>query len=191
MAGKLFLITGGSRSGKSEFAEQLVHSLGTSCAYIATAQVLDEEMKQRVAVHQKRRESDFWYNVEAPHDAHLAFDDLADVDSILFDCVTIYLTNFLYCEQNEDDTGTKIAKAKLQFEKLINAARKSGKNVVFVTNELGSGIVPANAMAREFRDVAGYINQFMAQNADKVYLVVCGIAVDLKELQVKIQTRSE
>jgi adenosylcobinamide kinase/adenosylcobinamide-phosphate guanylyltransferase len=178
MSGQLILVTGGSRSGKSLFAERLVRSLGVSCAYIATAEVLDEEMRERVARHRERRQGSFWQNYEAPYDAHELFSALT-TESVLFDCVTIYLSNLLYGRSAAEDKERQLW-SKLRL--LVEVARKSGKNVVLVSNEVGDGIVPDNAMAREFRDLAGQANQFLAAQADAVYLVVAGLPVDIKKL---------
>lgn len=193
MKGKVILVTGGSRSGKSEFAEKLVCSLGPKCAYIATAEILDEEMRVRVHEHRKRRESDFWLNYEAPFCAHEVMEKLPDeVTSILFDCVTMYLTNLIYGKYSTHlDETQKQQKMFATMNLLLAAAKQSGKNVVFVTNELGSGIVPFNEMSREFRDLAGQANQLLAKEADEAYLVVSGIAIDLKKLAVNIADRGE
>ena len=193
MAGKIILVTGGARSGKSEFAEQLVCSFGSKCAYIATAEILDEEMRVRVEQHRSRRNNNFWLNYEAPFQAHDIIRQLPDdIESILFDCITMYLTNLFYGSNGEKLTeNEKRCKMFESFESLVNAAKQSDKNVVFVTNEVGSGIVPFNEMSREFRDLAGQANQLLAGMADEAYLVVAGIAVDLKKLAVHITDRSE
>ena len=182
--GRIILITGGSRSGKSEFAEKLVMSLGKSCAYIATAQILDDEMRARVQRHQDRRRGSFWSNYEAPFAAHETIGGISGVDSILFDCLTIYTANLVY---GGEDAAAKREKILGQTALLLAAAKESGKNVVFVANEVGSGIIPDNTLAREFSDLAGQVNQAIAAAADKVYLVVSGIAVDLKKIAVNIE----
>lgn len=187
MSGKLILVTGGGRSGKSVFAEKLVRSFGGKCAYMATAQVTDEEMEKRVAKHKARREDDFWVNYEVPLNAHKMFAQIKNVDSILFDCVTIYMSNILYSDANINCTSeVKEQVVFKEMELLLKAARSSGKNVVFVTNELGSGLIPFEPITREFRDLAGLANQLIAQCMDEVYLVVCGMAVNIKDLAVEL-----
>lgn len=184
MDGKLILVTGGGRSGKSIFAEKLVHSFGKKCAYIATAQITDDEMKKRVEQHKARRKDDFWVNYEAPLHADKIISQIKDVESILFDCLTIYLSNLLYADEGQKASEKEVF---YQIELLIQSARKSGKNVVFVTNELGSSLVPFEPDSREFRDLAGLVNQWVAKSADDVYLVVCGVGVNIKDLATKLE----
>ncbi|MDR3349059.1 MAG: bifunctional adenosylcobinamide kinase/adenosylcobinamide-phosphate guanylyltransferase [Acidaminococcales bacterium] len=184
--GTIVLITGGSRSGKSEFAEKLVKVLGESCAYIATAKILDEEMRARVQRHQERRRGSFWTNYEAPFDAHEVIREVSGADSILFDCLTLYAANLVY---GGEDAAAKREKVLGQIDLLVAAAKQSGRNVVFVANEVGSGIIPDNLLAREFSDLAGQVNQVVAAAADKVYLVVSGIAVDLKKIAVNLEKK--
>ena len=186
MSGKLIMVTGGSRSGKSEFAEKLVRKLGEKCAYIATALVCDEEMRLRVIKHKKRREDDFWVNYEVPFDAHKVFEDLKSVDIVLFDCITIYITNILYNDSEELNITEKYDFVVEKIKQLLHSAKSSGKTVVFVTNELGSGIVPFEPELRGFRDLAGLANQIIAEKSDDVYVVIAGIPVELKALSAKM-----
>ena len=190
MKSKIILVTGGSRSGKSEFAEKLVRTFPGRCAYIATAEVLDEEMRFRVAKHRSRRESEFWMNYEAPFDAYEVIKSLPeDVGIILFDCLTIYITNLIFGRDYESlNDEEKHGKLVMAMKKLFDAMKNCGKNVVIVTNEVGSGIVPLNHMSRDFRDLAGYANQLAAEISDDVYLVVCGIAVELKKLATELKS---
>ncbi|WP_196594041.1 bifunctional adenosylcobinamide kinase/adenosylcobinamide-phosphate guanylyltransferase [Pectinatus sottacetonis] len=178
--GKIILITGGARSGKSKFAEELVKSQGKPQAYIATAQIFDEEMKQRVALHKKRRADD-WYTVEAPFNAENAIEQCQDFPAILFDCMTVYTSNIICSYDIEKLTPAKIQnKILTAIKKLIEAAKKHIGTTVFVTNEVGSGIVPENKLARQYRDIAGLCNQYTAQAADKVYFIVSGIPLKIK-----------
>ena len=180
--GKIILVTGGARSGKSSFAEKLALKLGGGrAAYIATAQVLDEEMSFRVKLHQSRRGTN-WQTFEAPFNAGKKIFEAAETfDAILFDCVTMYVSNFLCSSAviNEkflyDELGGLI-------QKLIDAAKSSDATTIFVTNEVGYGIVPENKLARRFRDLAGIANQMLAAEAEKVFLTVAGLAVDVKKL---------
>jgi adenosylcobinamide kinase/adenosylcobinamide-phosphate guanylyltransferase len=184
MAGKIILVTGGARSGKSEFAEQYALMSGKPVAYIATAQIYDEEMRLRVALHRQRRPNN-WRTYEAPYFAEKAIDQaVTHADIILFDCLTLYTSNLLLApnvSDNQKERGRYIA---AQIELLLESARSSQATVIFVTNEVGMGVVPENALAREYRDVAGLANQQVAACADEVYLVVSGLAVDIKKLAV-------
>ena len=179
---KIILVTGGARSGKSKFAESLALEIGNGkAAYIATAQIFDEEMVHRVKLHQERRKN-FWTTYEAPFDADKTILTAAEnFDAILFDCVTIYLSNFL-CTENLDDLEKIYLDAELLIDNLINAAKNSNATIIFVSNEVGAGIVPENKLARIFRDIAGLANQKIAAASDKVFLTISGIAVDIKNL---------
>lgn len=178
---KIILVTGGARSGKSKFAESLARKLGDKAAYIATAQIFDEEMEYRVKLHKERRDS-FWTTYEAPFEADQVIMKVAETfDVILFDCVTMYLTNYLY-KDNLSDEKKIYRNAEILIGRLIYAAKISNITVIFVSNEVGEGIVPENKLARIFRDVAGLANQKIAAQAEKVFLTVAGIAVDLKKI---------
>lgn len=188
--GKIILVTGGARSGKSTFAEKLA-ARGESVAYIATAQIFDEEMRFRIDLHQQRRPST-WETFEAPFNAERALAAAAERHTtILFDCLTIYLSNIL-CSLTQTellDEGAVNARAMAAVEALqaaAVAARERGVTVIFVTNEVGAGIVPENHLARLYRDVSGLANQRLAAVSDSVYAVIAGLPVDVKELAVKI-----
>lgn len=190
---KIILVTGGARSGKSTFAEKLAAKIHSECkndlkhkAYIATAQILDDEMAQRIKMHQARRDKE-WRTFEAPFNAELsieAADEIADV--ILFDCLTIYISNFVCAFNSLDDTDKIYSELKSLVNNLIEAAKKNNGTIIFVTNEVGSGIVPANKLSRVYRDCAGIANQMIAIVADEVYMVVSGIAFDIKKIAINI-----
>ena len=181
---RIVLVTGGARSGKSSFAERYVKAHGERIAYIATAQIFDAEMRYRVALHKKRRPAS-WETFEAPFAAEAAIAEAAEAhDALLFDCLTVYLSNLLCTLTEEElaDEAAVYALAEEATEKLIAAAQVSGALCVFVTNEVGAGIVPENKLARLYRDVAGLANQAFARAADEVYLTVSGIPVEIKKL---------
>lgn len=185
MMSKIILVTGGARSGKSSFAEEYTARLGKKIAYIATAQIYDSEMSLRVRLHKERRPAD-WQTYEAPFNAAAAIREASKRhDTILFDCLTVYLSNQLL-----NAVGGSIEERYLEImadiDQLLMAAQEVSANIIFVTNEVGAGIVPENALAREYRDLAGKINQRIAKAAEEVYLVVSGIAVDIKKLAVNI-----
>ncbi len=180
---ELVLVLGGARSGKSEFAEKYVLHAGNLCGYIATAEILDDEMEERVKLHQARREKR-WLTFEAPYGAEKIFPAAGErTDAILFDDITIYLSNMLYGKNAlQGSTAEKAAVVRERIQALLDAARACGRTVVFVSNEVGSGIVPDNAMAREYRDISGWVNQQIGEAADHVFYVVAGQAVDIKRL---------
>ena len=184
--GRIILVTGGARSGKSSFAEKLALKIGDGrAAYIATAQIFDKEMDFRIKLHQARR-GDNWQTFEAPFAAEEKI--LAagkNFSAILFDCVTIYISNFL-CNENLDDEKFLYDNLRGLIQRLIDAAKNSEATTIFVTNEVGGGIVPENKLARRFRDLAGLANQMLAAQADKVFLTVAGVAVDIKKLEEAI-----
>lgn len=181
--GKIILVTGGARSGKSSFAEKLALKIGNEkAAYIATAQVFDDEMSYRVKVHKERR-GDNWLTFESPFNADKSISFAAEnFKAILFDCVTIYVSNFI-CAADLDDEEEFYKNLRELIQKLIDAALNSDATIIFVTNEVGGGIVPENKLARRFRDLAGLANQLLAAHADKVFLTVAGIAIDIKKLE--------
>lgn len=180
--GRIILVTGGARSGKSRFAEQYVARVGRHIGYIATAEVYDEEMAFRVKLHRQRRPAE-WKTYEAPLDAHNALREAGrECDAVLFDCLTLYMSNILCSLDSITDSHQNYSLAKEKLDALIEQAKANQGTTVFVTNEVGSGIVPGEHLSREYRDIAGIANQWMARAADEVYLVVCGLAVNIKKL---------
>ena len=163
------LVTGGARSGKSSFAEKRTKQLGSSLMYIATSEIIDLEMENRVAEHQARRGSE-WQTLHAPLKLTEALSEIDGKGPCLVDCLTIWLNNLIF--HNEDTiVATK---------ELIKVLEQRSDPVVLVTNEVGSGIVPENALARRFRDEAGRMNQIISEVADEVYLSVSGIPLQIK-----------
>ena len=171
-------ITGGVRSGKSRFAEQITHNFGAPLCYLATAQPLDDEMDHRIAKHQQRR-GDAWHTIEEP--LQLA-ETLANHDgtcnAVLIDCLTLWLSNLLMLHEY---LGEKAEERILEdVLHLAETLRAMTTPVVIVSNEVGMGIVPENRLARIFRDIAGQANQIIAAAADEVWLVASGIPLKLK-----------
>jgi adenosylcobinamide kinase/adenosylcobinamide-phosphate guanylyltransferase len=163
------LVTGGARSGKSSFAEKRTKQLGSSLVYIATSEIIDSEIEKRVAEHQARRGSE-WQTLHAPLKLTEALFETDGKGPCLVDCLTIWLNNLIF--HNED---TVVAT-----KELIKVLEQRSDPVVFVTNEVGSGIVPENALARRFRDEAGRMNQIISQVADEVYVSISGIPLQIK-----------
>lgn len=163
------LVLGGARSGKSRFAEGLVESCPQPI-YLATAQVLDDEMAGRVQTHRNRRDTR-WRTVEEPLDLAGALPRLAAPGTaVLIDCLTLWLSNLL-------GAGRDVAR---EIDTLAATLDHLSGPVVFVSNEVGLGIVPDNPLARAFRDHAGRLHQTVAARADQVFFVVAGIAMTVK-----------
>ncbi len=170
---KNLLVIGGCRSGKSRFAVDFANGHFTNRLYLATSQALDEEMKERVKQHQRERGAD-WRTVEEPLDiTKVITDEAANTDVILVDCITMWLSNMLL----RDMSAERINKS---FGGLITAIQKTRCSLILVTNEVGTGIVPENRLARMFRDLVGLTNQKLAAFADEVYWLVAGISVKIK-----------
>lgn len=168
--GSVTLVLGGARSGKSRFAEGLATETGLGLVYVATATVRDDEMRERVAHHRARRD-EAWRTAEAPLDLAGALRAEASSDrAVLVDCLTLWLTNVLLEDRDIDH----------EIEGLIDALAGLPGPVILVSNEVGSGIVPENALARAFRDHQGRLNQRVAAVADRVTLVVAGLPMNLK-----------
>ncbi|MFA7597515.1 MAG: bifunctional adenosylcobinamide kinase/adenosylcobinamide-phosphate guanylyltransferase [Novosphingobium sp.] len=164
------LVIGGARSGKSRYAQRRAEESGLAPIFIATAQAFDEEMEARIACHRSDRGT-AWQTVEAPLDLPQAIAAHAAPDRVLLvDCLTLWVTNLLLGEHD-------IAAAA---DRLLDAIKAARGPTIFVSNEVGWGIVPENALARRFRDEAGIVNQRVAQAVQEVQLVVAGLAVTMK-----------
>jgi adenosylcobinamide kinase/adenosylcobinamide-phosphate guanylyltransferase len=164
------LVLGGARSGKSAFAEGLVERASATRLYLATAQAWDDEMRDRIASHRHRR-GEGWVTIEFPVELTQALQTHARADRpILVDCLTLWVTNLMLGE-HEMDTA---------FDGLVKAIPTLKGPVVFVSNEVGLGIVPDNAMARAFRDHAGRLHQLIASLADEVHFVAAGLPLKMK-----------
>jgi len=173
MRKEIILITGGARSGKSRYAEQRAGELGGRRLYIATAEAKDEEMTRRVAEHKKRR-GDEWVTIEEPLElASALLAQRGRTDCALVDCLTIWLSNLLL------HRDVNFAEAKTG--ELLETLPRLDFHLLLVTNEVGSGIVPDNALARQFRDLAGWANQKIAAAADEVVLTVAGTPMIVKK----------
>ena len=166
--GKSILITGGARSGKSRLAEGWATRDGTAI-YIATCRAGDSEMKDRIAEHRARRGPE-WVTLEEPLDLVGVLDSTDGQGTRLVDCLTLWLANLM---EDGNDWQSSV-------EDLVQTLHRQASPVILVTDEVGSGIVPENPLARDFRDALGLVNQVIADAADEVYLAVAGHPLKVK-----------
>ena len=167
---KIILITGGERSGKSVYAEQLALSLSSNPVYLATARIWDEEFRQRVAIHRERRGPQ-WTNIE--EEKRLSRHDLTG-RTVLVDCVTLWCTNFFFDLNAEVDPTLEAVRK--EFDRFTS----QDATFLFVTNEIGCGATSENEIQRKFTDLQGWVNQYIAAQADEVILMVAGIPMKVK-----------
>ena len=177
-ARELILILGGARSGKSTAAERLARH-GERVLFIATAEALDEGMQRRIAAHRRYR-PEHWDTLEEPIHLSRAVRPLVDrYDTYVLDCLTLWVSNLLLEDEEASDAEGFVLETVGRLLDLIDAA---GGRWILVSNEVGQGIVPASPLGREYRDVLGRVNQLVASRADKAYLMVAGLALELKSL---------
>lgn len=181
--GKVILVTGGSRSGKSTYAEKYFQKKD-DILYIATSIITDDEMRQRVQRHKDTRNKK-WKTYEGYKDLHLPVNEFQG-SGVLLDCITIMITNLLF-EENRDFENFKSEDmedikriSEREIEKLVKSVREKNIDLVMVTNEVGCGLVPDYKLGRIYRDLAGFVNQYTATLCDEVYLVACGLPLKLK-----------
>lgn len=168
------LLTGGARSGKSRYALSLASAYPTPRVFIATADAFDEEMHQRIARHREERDGDF-VTSEAPLDPGAALERLpANTQVAVLDCLTVWLGNLMHHDPGETGSYEPI-------DRFLDLLDWPPCDLIVVTNEVGMGIVPHNALARRFRDAAGALNQQVAARADRVFFMVSGCPLSVKE----------
>jgi len=166
-------ITGGARSGKSRFAEELALGYGTPLCYLATGMAGDAEMAERISRHRTRR-GEVWRTVEEPEDLAGAIrENEGSCNAILVDCATLWLTNLLLKYGNAAPVLDEVAV-------LTHLMPSLKVPLIMVSNEVGMGIVPENALSRTFRDLAGEANELLARAADEVYVIFSGLPLKLK-----------
>nr|WP_297165871.1 bifunctional adenosylcobinamide kinase/adenosylcobinamide-phosphate guanylyltransferase [uncultured Dysgonomonas sp.] len=170
MAKEIILITGGQRSGKSNYAQQTALSLSENPVYLATSRIWDEEHQKRIERHKADRGTE-WTNIE--EEKQLSNHRLEN-RVVLVDCVTLWATNFFF--DNNSDVDLSLAMIKDEFDKLIQQEAQ----FIFVSNEIGLGGTSENKAQRLFMDLQGWINQYIASKANKVYLMVSGIPIQVK-----------
>ena len=193
----LIFVTGGAKSGKSKFAEEMLLKLNSGKQrniYLATSLIFDEEMKEKIRLHKKRRKND-WFTVETYKNFENELNNFFEnndktKNNMLVDCLTNMITNIIFENKNIDwdnfekkmyiQTLEKLNKnVENSVNKLLNVTNEF-ENVIIVSNELGMGLVPSYPLGRYFREIAGKMNQIVAEKADEVYFVVSGISMKIK-----------
>lgn len=167
----IYLITGGERSGKSSYAQNLALQLSHSPLYIATARKWDADFQNRIDRHQQERD-ERWTNIE--EEKHLSKIDFSGKVALI-DCVTLWLTNFFVDHKNDVDLSLEEAK-----KEFLLIANQKNATLIIVTNEIGMGVHAETHIGRKFTELQGWMNQFLASNADEVVLMVSGIPVKIK-----------
>ena len=180
--GKLILIIGGARSGKSRFAMELARKSGKSVLFVATATAGDEEMAQRIARHRQERPA-HWRTIEVTTDIGKRIKkEIGEAKLVIVDCITL-LVNNIFSEGGYQVTAPEEARLEKriasEINSLIDCLKGAEATFIVITNEIGLGLVPADKMSRLYRDLLGKVNQMLAQSADEVYLMVAGLPVKI------------
>ncbi|HEX6305067.1 MAG TPA: bifunctional adenosylcobinamide kinase/adenosylcobinamide-phosphate guanylyltransferase [Anaerolineales bacterium] len=184
--GKLTLILGGARSGKSSLAEQMAGESAGSVAYIATAQALDEEMQARIEMHREKRPED-WRTFEIQRDIGMNWREVKfEAQTIILDCLTLLVTNLVMAASPDADHPDETSATKVvedETDLLLALIRESEAHWILVSNEVGLGLVPPYPVGRLYRDLLGFTNQRIASQADEVYWMLAGIAVPIHQFR--------
>ncbi len=182
MRQKTILVTGGARSGKSKFAQKLASGLGEPVLFVATAEALDEEMRERIEEHRKSRPAT-WETLEVRrHVGTKILERAFKIRTVLIDCIALLVNNILFdCSKDEElDPARAEKEVRDEMEELISCMRQLAANFIIVTNEVGLGIVPGERVSRLYRDLLGKANQMLAECAGEVYLLISGIPLKIK-----------
>jgi adenosylcobinamide kinase/adenosylcobinamide-phosphate guanylyltransferase len=170
---KIIFLTGSVRSGKSNFALKLAEKTGKKVGFIATCAPKDKEMKHRIKLHKLSRPKN-WETIEEYSDLSKAINKVsAGIDVVIIDCITLYVSNLMMLNKTQEDILASI-------DKFMKSIRKRKISAVIVSNEVGWGIVPVNKLARDYRDIAGKVNQIIAKDSDEAYVMISGIPLRLK-----------
>ena len=179
MTGSIIVIGGGVRAGKSAFALTRARALGQRRGFIATAQAFDAEMAARIADHVRTRGPDF-HTIEEPIAVPQRLAALRDLDVVVIDCLTLWLSNLLLRDEPAERIGARV-------DDLVRAAAARRLHTIVVTNEVGMGVVPDSPLGRAFRDIAGHAHQRLAAVADELYLAAIGTIVRLRPGPIELQ----
>ena len=167
---QITFITGGARSGKSRFAQRMAEAASANPVYLATARVWDDDFRRRIERHQSDR-GPHWTNIEEEKQLSACS---VDGQTVLLDCITLWLTNIFF--DNQFDMERSLEEAKVEWNRFV----QKEMNLIVVSNELGMGVHPENEMARKFADLQGWMNQHIAATANEVFLTVSGIPLKIK-----------
>ena len=176
---ELVLILGGARSGKSSFAQRLAKKVSGNVLFLATAQAGDDEMAERIARHKASRPAT-WRTIEEPLELASALQrETASADVVIVDCLILWLSNYLLREGSASET-----EVLGQVDRLLDVYEKGTASYIIVSGEVGLGLVPPYPLGRTYRDILGWVNQKVAKRANKVFLMVAGIPLELKSLGI-------
>lgn len=179
MKREIIVILGGARSGKSRFAQRLADSLSQRVLFVAPLVAMDEEMRRRIEIHKKARPST-WRTLEAPtHVAEAIGEHIGDADVVILDCLTLLISNIM---ENADDPEDLDALESEIANELNQLLERKNASLIIVSNEVGMGLVPPYPSGRSYRDLLGKANQFIAERADKVYMMIAGLPMEVKAL---------
>lgn len=179
---EVLFILGGARSGKSDTAVKLAARYGEKVIFIATASAGDDEMKQRIEMHKKHRPS-CWITVEAETNVGEQLSYIqGNADAVILDDLTLLTSNILLKENEDVKEGESVKKIVQELDILLQECSNKKASCIIVSNEVGMGIVPVSGIGRLYRDVLGKVNKYIAGKADKVLLMIAGLAVDVKKL---------
>jgi len=174
---RIIFITGGARSGKSTYAQQMASELGSDVLFIATAEPLDDEMRDRIQNHRLSRPQ-HWKTVELPRNLAQGLKNIPVIpQTAIIDCITLLVSNLMQQDKPASEPETI---AVSEISGLIEFINTTSSVFIIVSNEVGLGLVPDNKMARDYRDILGKVNQLIAQNADEVYFMISGIPQRIK-----------
>jgi len=186
MSRQLILILGGARAGKSSYALRLAEErervYGTNVCFIATAEALDDEMRERIALHRASRPS-HWLTLEEPKQLDRALSQARDAEVVIVDCLTMFVSNWLLATQ---DSGACEKEVSRIVESSLAIVAKSRQTIICVSNEVGLGLVPETSLGRTFRDVLGRVNQQVAQAATQIYFLVAGLPLRLSRSEMPV-----
>ena len=185
MEKRCILVLGGVRSGKSRFAQEMVPRLGERVLFVATGEARDEEMKQRIEDHKKKRPSS-WHTIEVPVGVGRRIqNEIGGAQVVIVDCLTLLVSNIIgQCGGDAGQVDPEVIEDRVgvEIKELVECIGTLDASFIIVSNEVGMGLVPESRLGRLYRDILGKVNQELARHADEVRLMVAGIAVDVKGL---------